>query len=105
MYCTHCGKHVRSEDRFCSHCGAAQSPSAVPLAARRLCRPRKSRMIGGVAAGFAHYMDVDVTVIRILLVFTTLFTGGMMLLAYIVAWVLMPEEPLALAGAEAVPPA
>ena len=92
MFCTQCGKQVGAQDHFCSQCGAAQSPTAVPMAARRLFRPRAGRKISGVALGFAHYLDLDVTLVRILWVILTLLSGGMFLLAYIVAWILMPEE-------------
>ncbi len=92
MFCTQCGKQVLSEARFCSHCGAAQTPGAVPVAARRLVRPQLGRKIGGVALGFAHYFDLDVTLMRILWVVLTLLSGGVVLLVYVVAWILMPES-------------
>jgi len=92
MFCTQCGKQVFPEARFCSHCGAAQMPGAVPVAARRLVRPRNGRKIGGVALGFAHYFDLDVTLMRILWVLLTLLSGGVVLLVYVVAWILMPES-------------
>lgn len=66
-------------------------PGAVPVAARRLVRPRVGRKIGGVALGFAHYFDLDVTLMRILWVLFTLLSGGVVLLVYVVAWILMPE--------------
>ncbi len=62
------------------------------MAARRLLRLRAGRKLAGVALGFAHYLDVDVTLVRILWVILTLLTGGMMLVGYFVAWILMPEE-------------
>lgn len=101
MYCTQCGKQVRSEDRFCSSCGAAQQSAAVPVAARRLFRPRCGRKVAGVALGFANYLDLDVTLVRILFVLLTLLSGGMVLVAYIVAWFIMPEEECIAAPAPA----
>lgn len=92
MFCTQCGKQVAAADRFCPQCGAAQSPSRVPPAARRLVRPYYGRKIAGVALGFANYLDLDVTLARILWVLFTLLSGGIVLLAYLVAWILMPEE-------------
>lgn len=91
MFCTQCGKQVLPEARFCSHCGASQNPAAVPMPARRLVRPRAGRKIGGVALGFAHYFDLDVTLMRILWVLLTLLSGGIGLVGYLVAWILMPE--------------
>jgi len=98
MFCTQCGNRVLEKDRFCAQCGAAQTAIAVPVAARRLYRPRAGRKLGGVSLGFAYYMDVDVTMIRILLVVLTLLTGGAMLIAYLVAWIIMPEEVYVLPG-------
>lgn len=57
---------------------------------KRLYRSRKNRMICGVCGGIGEYLNVDPTVIR-LLVLLLGFTG-MGLVAYIVAAVIMPEE-------------
>jgi len=52
-------------------------------------------MIAGVVAAFARYLDMDVTIARVLWVALTLLTGGTFLLAYLVSWILIPEEGLA----------
>jgi phage shock protein PspC (stress-responsive transcriptional regulator) len=44
----------------------------------------------------AEYFDIDVTVIRIVWVIMTFLTGGTAFLAYLIAWIIIPEEPLAL---------
>jgi phage shock protein PspC (stress-responsive transcriptional regulator) len=49
-------------------------------------------MIGGVCAGIADYLDIDPTIVRLLAVAAVLF-GGSGILAYIIAWVVIPEEP------------
>lgn len=49
--------------------------------------PRK--MIGGVAAGLADYLDIDATIVRLLFVLAAFF-GGSGLLVYIVLWIAMP---------------
>ncbi len=98
MFCTQCGKQLGAQDRFCGQCGAAQYATGVPPAARRLFRPRLGRKVAGVALGFAHYLDLDVTLVRILWVLLTLLSGGVVLVAYFIAWIIMPEE-------EWVPPA
>jgi phage shock protein PspC (stress-responsive transcriptional regulator) len=59
--------------------------------ARTLSRPVHGRMLGGVAAGLARYLDVDVTVIRILLAAATLI-GGAAVPVYLAAWLLIPED-------------
>ncbi|MDP3565324.1 MAG: PspC domain-containing protein [Methanoregula sp.] len=59
---------------------------------KRLYRSKARRMIGGVCGGLGDYLDVDPTVIRLAWAVLTLFTWGIFLLAYVVAWVLIPEE-------------
>ena len=58
---------------------------------RTLSRPVHGRMLGGVAAGIARYVDVDVTVIRILFAALTLI-GGAALPVYLAAWLLVPDD-------------
>ena len=92
MYCTHCGRQLAATDRYCAQCGVAQRGALPPPAARRLYRPLAGRKISGVAQGFAEYMDMDVTVMRLLWVGLTLLSGGVVLLVYIIAWMVMPSE-------------
>ncbi len=62
--------------------------------AKRLYRSRKTRILGGVSGGLSEYLDVDVTLIRVLWVLVTLL-GGSGVLAYIILWIIVPEEPRA----------
>ena len=57
----------------------------------RLFRSQEDRMIAGVAAGLAKYFNVDVIFVRLLWVLAA-FAGGSGVLAYIVAWIIIPEE-------------
>jgi phage shock protein C len=51
--------------------------------------------IAGVCAGFARYFGVDVTLIRVLWVVLTVFPMPLFgLVSYIVAWIVMPKEPV-----------
>jgi phage shock protein PspC (stress-responsive transcriptional regulator) len=50
------------------------------------------RKICGVCGGFADYFDIDPTVIRLLWVAFTL-AGGSGIIAYIVAAIIMDDEP------------
>jgi phage shock protein C len=50
------------------------------------------KRIAGVCAGLARYFEVDVTLVRLLVVAATLCSGGLGLLAYIAAWIIMPRE-------------
>ena len=61
-------------------------------APRRLYRSTKNRMIAGVCGGLAEYSNMDPTVMRLLVVLATLFTGGLGLIAYIVGVIVIPEE-------------
>jgi phage shock protein PspC (stress-responsive transcriptional regulator) len=56
-----------------------------------LRRPWQGRMVAGVAAGVAEYLDVDVVFVRIALVVLT-FLGGLGPLAYAAAWLLVPQQ-------------
>ncbi len=58
---------------------------------RRLTRSRNA-MIGGVAAGVATWINTDPALVRIAWALLVPLTGGAALLAYIVAWVVVPEE-------------
>ncbi|GEP36662.1 hypothetical protein NPS01_03250 [Nocardioides psychrotolerans] len=59
---------------------------------RRLVRDRDDRMLGGVCAGLAHYLGVDVTLVRLLTVLGAIFSVGSVALAYLVAWILVPDR-------------
>jgi phage shock protein C len=91
MFCPQCGKEFTNRVNFCSQCGTALF---VPPAPRKpLSRSRTNRKIAGVCAGFAEYLDLDPTLVRILWIMLVIF-GGCGLLAYLIAWIIMPEEPL-----------
>ncbi|HHT46444.1 MAG TPA: PspC domain-containing protein [Firmicutes bacterium] len=57
----------------------------------RVYRSRKYRVIAGVAGGLAEYFDVDVVLVRLLWIISV-FAGGGGVLAYIIAWIVIPEE-------------
>ncbi|HEY0642703.1 MAG TPA: PspC domain-containing protein, partial [Nocardioides sp.] len=57
----------------------------------RLRRSVTDRHIAGVAGGLARHLDVDPIIVRVALV-VAVFFGGAGLLAYVGAWVLVPEE-------------
>lgn len=60
---------------------------------KKLYRSRNDRMIAGVCGGLAEYFDVDSTFIRLAVLFIFLFQG-VGLIAYLIAWVVMSEEPI-----------
>jgi phage shock protein C len=57
-----------------------------------LVRKRDGRMVAGICAGLAEYLGSDVTLIRVIVAALAVFTGGAGILAYLVAWALIPEE-------------
>ncbi len=57
-----------------------------------LVRTRQGRMIAGVCAGVADYFGVDVTLVRVLVAVVAVLTGGAGVLAYLVAWAIIPNE-------------
>lgn len=59
---------------------------------KKLYRSRNDRIIAGVCGGIARYFNVDSTLVRLALVFIFLFQG-IGLIAYLIAWVVMSEEP------------
>ena len=59
---------------------------------KKLYRSRTDKKICGVCGGLAKYLNMDPTIVRLLVVLLTLFVGGG-LIAYIICALIMPEEP------------
>jgi phage shock protein C len=59
--------------------------------ARRLTRDPRRAVLGGVAAGFGRYLDVDPVLVRIAFVILA-FANGLGLLVYLVCWAIVPKE-------------
>ena len=89
MYCNYCGKVIQDDANVCAYCGVRVGGVA---ARARLVRPRNGRKIAGVCAGLAEYLDLDVTLIRLVWLIVVIFAGAG-LVAYVIAWIVMPEEP------------
>lgn len=70
-----------------------ENPARPPEPGGRgpLRRERTARMIAGVCGGLGRHLDVDPVVFRILFAVLTFF-GGVGLLAYAAAWLLVPAE-------------
>jgi phage shock protein PspC (stress-responsive transcriptional regulator) len=64
---------------------------ASQLHGRRISRSRDDRMIAGVAAGVAEYLDLDPTVVRVVATVLAL-AGGVGVPLYLAAWALIPES-------------
>ena len=105
MYCTKCGVQMDDQACYCSQCGAAtmNAPRAFHASAgarsgRILSRPREDVKVAGVCAGVARYLDLDVTLVRILWVLLTVYPPGGGLLAYFICMFVMPKDPLPVSG-------
>jgi phage shock protein PspC (stress-responsive transcriptional regulator) len=61
----------------------------------QLTRPRHNRMIAGVCAGFALHYGWDLNLVRVLTALMIVLTG-VGAIAYIAAWVIIPEAPYVL---------
>jgi len=57
---------------------------------KRLFRNEHDKVLAGVSSGIAEYMEVDVTIIRLLFVLSTIFLVGTGILVYIVMWIVVP---------------
>ncbi len=101
MVCHSCQKVIMDGSSFCYNCGAKQpstgpqqAPSpAAPRAGKKLMRSSTDKKLGGVCAGVGNYLDLDVTLVRVLWVLAFFF-GGTGLLLYIILWIVLPVEPV-----------
>jgi len=58
---------------------------------KTLVRTRDGRIVAGVCSGLAEYFGLDANLIRVIVAVLTVFTGGVGALAYLAAWVVIPE--------------
>jgi phage shock protein C len=89
MYCNYCGKSIQDDANVCAYCGTRVGGV---IARKRLVRPREGRKIAGVCLGIGEYFDLDVTLVRVVWLITA-FCTGVGFLGYLIAWIVMPEEP------------
>ena len=69
------------------------------MSEKKLYRSRNDRVIAGVCAGVGKYLDVDPVIIRLIWAATILLAGTGIFL-YVVAWIIMPEEPVQMPSEE-----
>ena len=100
MVCNSCQRNIADGSRFCYNCGAKQVVTDAPNVAavtggpRKLMRSSTDKKLSGVCAGVANYLDLDVTLVRVLWVVIGLCSAGVALLVYLVLWIALPVEPL-----------
>jgi phage shock protein C len=64
----------------------------TPPAVRRVTRSRTDRVFGGVCGGLGAYFRVDPVLLRVAAVALAL-SGGLGLIAYLIGWAVIPEDP------------
>lgn len=99
MFCTRCGIELDDKVCYCSQCGTATGNAPPPRSQYEyfegpLSRPREGAKIAGVCAGFARYLGVDVTLVRIVWVMLAIFPPSVGLIAYLVCLIAMPKDPV-----------
>ncbi len=93
MFCHQCGKPLPTGANFCPACGAPASANvfaASPLST--MYRPRMNRMIAGVCAAISIRFGWDLTATRIVAVILGILIFPILEIAYLIAWLLIPEE-------------
>lgn len=81
--------------------GSSRGGAHVGRTGTRLYRSRSDRMVGGVLAGIGQYFGIDPTIVRIAYAVLGLLAGVWpAIVFYIVAMIVIPEEPAG-AGAQA----
>jgi len=64
---------------------------------KRLYRNTRNKMLGGVCTGLAEYFSIDPVLIRLLFVILTLH-HGIGIIAYIILWIVVPAQAIAVAA-------
>lgn len=59
---------------------------------KRLYRDELNKKLAGVCAGLAEYLNVDVTIVRVIFV-VALVMKGVGFLPYIILWIVLPKKP------------
>ena len=60
---------------------------------RRLYRSQTNKVFAGVCSGLGEYLNIDATIVRLVWILIT-FLGGAGIIAYILAYFIVPEKPI-----------
>ena len=104
MNCALCERQINDDSAYCAYCGAAQRGKSVGATRPgRLERSVTDRQLAGVCGGLGVYLGLDSTLVRILWIVLSIVPGAILfgLIAYLVAWLLIPEATIH--GAAATP--
>lgn len=61
------------------------------MSKKRLRKSSRNKLVAGVCSGLADYLNIDVTILRIVWIILVLFYG-IGILAYIILWIVMPRS-------------
>lgn len=62
---------------------------------KRLHRSRSEKRLAGVCGGIGLFLGIDPVIVRLIWIILSLFTWIIPgLLAYVLAWIIVPEEPV-----------
>jgi phage shock protein C len=98
VFCHQCGSGLPFSARYCPACGTAV-PAGHTMSGRPLIRPRVGRQMGGVCLALAQANGWDVMLVRIFVVLGFVFSSGLVGIAYLAAWIGIPEETAPVPGA------
>ena len=71
---------------------ADQQYASAAKVPRRLARRTDDKMLGGVCAGLADLLGLDPMLVRVLTVLATVLGAGSVIIAYVVAWLIVPRD-------------
>ncbi len=95
MFCHKCGQSLPAGANFCASCGAPANANVFTASPfNTMYRPRGLRIFAGVCAAIHLRYGWDLTATRILAVILGVLLFPVTEIAYIVAWLLIPEEVL-----------
>ncbi|MGL4411847.1 MAG: PspC domain-containing protein [Bacteroidales bacterium] len=77
------------EDQIHTDQESTQEATSETKRVRRLYRDKEHALLGGVASGLSHYFNIDVVIIRVLMI-VLLFFWGSMIPIYLILWIIMP---------------
>ncbi len=72
--------------------GESQSESKSQESPKRIYRSKTNRFIGGVCGGLGQYLNIDPLILRVAWA-VAVFWGGVGIVAYILCWIIIPENP------------
>ncbi len=107
LYCPSCGAVNKEFAEFCAGCGEplakvrdrkvesekAKQEKTSDGTEKKLYRSRTNKMVTGLSAGLAKYLDLDVDLVRILWLIAFVVSGGIVLVVYLIMAMTVPLEP------------